>query len=103
MTPGELKDAHALAIGKIVMAWNEYHELFGEIFAGLFTKSHLETNLAIWHSLDSDRTQRRLLRAAADIHLHWNKKGLEELLWLLNKTDSLISTKKRRRPCSSHV
>jgi hypothetical protein len=79
MTASDLKDAHALAIGKIVMAWNEYHEIFGEIFAGLFTKSHAETSLAIWNCLDSDRTQRKLLRAAADIHLHWNKKGLEEL------------------------
>jgi hypothetical protein len=91
MTPSELKDAHALAIGKIVMAWNEYHEIFGEIFAGLFTKSHWETSLAIWHCLDSDRTQRKLLRAAAETHLRWNEKGLEELFWLLNKTDSLIA------------
>jgi hypothetical protein len=91
MTPSELKDAHALAIGKMVMAWNEFHEIFGEIFAGLFSKSHWETSLAIWHCLDSDRTQRRLLRAAAETHLQWNKKGLEEILWLLNKTDSLIS------------
>src|SRR5260370_20629115 len=29
----ELRDAHALAIGKIVMAWNEYHETLGEIYA----------------------------------------------------------------------
>jgi hypothetical protein len=70
MTPGELKDAHTLAIGKTVMAWNEYHELFGKIFAHLFTKSHFETSLAIWHALDNDRTQRKLLRAAAETHLH---------------------------------
>jgi hypothetical protein len=41
--------------------------------------------------LDSDRTQRKLLRAAAETYLHWNNKGLEELLWLLNKTDSVLS------------
>jgi hypothetical protein len=52
------------------MAWNEYHELFGKIFAHLFTKSHFETSLAIWHALDNDRTQRKLLRAAAETHLH---------------------------------
>jgi hypothetical protein len=47
MTASDLKDNHALAIGKIVMAWNEYHEIFGEIFADLFTKSHQQTSLAI--------------------------------------------------------
>jgi hypothetical protein len=85
MTKDEVKDAHALAIGKIAMAWNEYHELLGNLFASLFTKSHYTTILAIWHCLDNDRTQRRLLRAAAETYLHFDKNGLEELLWLLNK------------------
>ncbi|MBR0714784.1 hypothetical protein [Bradyrhizobium liaoningense] len=91
MTNGEARDAHALAIGKIAMAWNEYHELLGNLFASLFTKSHFTTTLAIWHCLDNDRTQRRLLRAAAETYLHHDKKGLEELLWLLNKTDTLLA------------
>lgn len=89
----ETTDAHALAIGKIAMAWNEYHELLGSLFANLFTRSHYTTTLAIWHCLDSDRTQRKLLRAAAETYLgeRIDKKGLEELLWLLNKTDTLLS------------
>jgi hypothetical protein len=91
MTKDEVKDAHALAIGRIAMAWNEYHELLGDLFASLFTKSHYTTTLAIWHCLDNDRTQRRLLRAAAETYLHYDKQGLEELLWLLNKTDTLLA------------
>src|ERR1700682_3378990 len=88
-----IREAHALAIGRIAMAWNEYHELLGDLFASLFTKSHYNTTLAIWHCLDSDRTQRKLLRAAAETYLgqRIDKKGLEELLWLLNKTDTLLS------------
>jgi hypothetical protein len=86
-------DAHALAIGKIAMAWNEYHELLGDLFASLFTKSHYNTTLAIWHCLDSDRTQRKLLRTAAETYLSQriDKKGRDELLWLLNKTDTVLS------------
>jgi hypothetical protein len=93
MINDEIRDAHALAIGRIAMAWNEYHELLGDLFANLFTKSHYDTTLAIWHCLDSDRTQRKLLRAAAETYLgqRIDKKGLEELSWLLNKTDTLLS------------
>jgi len=99
MTTEETRDAHALAIGKIAMAWNEFHELLGSLFANLFTKSHYLTTLAIWHCLDSDRTQRKLLRAAAETYLgqRIDKKGLEELLWLLNKTDTLLSQQRNLR------
>lgn len=90
----ENRDAYALAIGKIAMAWNEYHELLGQLFSELFTRSHGETALNIWHCLDSDRTQRKLLRSAAETYLAWNKKGLEELKWLLNKTDTLLSAQR---------
>ncbi|MCK1639112.1 hypothetical protein IVA95_16245 [Bradyrhizobium sp. 157] len=85
------RDAHALAVGKIALAWNEFHETLGELFARLFVKHHHATALAIWHCLDSDRTQRRLLRAMAETQLQWNKKGLEELIWLLNQTDRILS------------
>ncbi len=85
------RDVYALAIGRIAIAWNEYHEQLGYLFARFFTKSHYNTALAIWHCLDSDRTQRRLLRSAAATHLSWNTKGLEELNWLLNKTDHVIA------------
>jgi hypothetical protein len=93
MTTQDNRDAHALAIGKIAVAWNEYHELLGELFAGLFTHSHYETTLAIWQCLDSDRTQRKLLRAAARHRLGriTDKTGLEELTWLLNKTDTILA------------
>src|SRR5262249_25924983 len=95
MYPDELRDKHALAIGKIAIAWNEYHEILGELFANLFTLSHYEETLAIWQCLDSDRTQRKLLRAAAETFLRkrsrLDKTGLEELTWLLNKTDTILA------------
>jgi hypothetical protein len=88
------RDVYALAMGKIAMAWNEYHEILGDLFASIFTKSHHSTALEIWHCLDNDRTQRRLLRTAVNTHLSWNKKGVEELNWLLNKTDTLLSAQR---------
>jgi hypothetical protein len=64
-----------------------------DLFASLFTKSHYTTTLAIWHCLDSDRTQRKLLRAVAETYLGRlvPKTPLEDLTWLLNKTDNLLS------------
>jgi hypothetical protein len=93
MTMHDTRDAHALAIGKIAIAWNEYHELLGKLFAGLFTLSHYETTLAIWQCFDSDRTQRKLLRAAAQQRLEGltDKTAFEELTWLLNKTDTILA------------
>ena len=32
----DLRDTHALAIGKIAMAWNELHEHLAEVFGKLF-------------------------------------------------------------------
>lgn len=66
-------EPHALAIGRIALAWNELHEVLGQIFAQLFTKSHGDTSMSIWNALDSDRTQRKLLRAAATVVLSHNK------------------------------
>src|SRR3954470_20045175 len=60
-------DAHALAIGKIVMAWNQYQEMLGEIFAGLFGRRDWRLALAAWHALDNDRAQRSMLDAIANI------------------------------------
>jgi hypothetical protein len=85
------RDAHALAVGKIVLAWNEFHEMLGEIFANLLGATHWEQGLVTWHALESDRAQRKMLRAMAQKQLKPKSKALEEIKWLLNQTDSLIS------------
>ena len=85
------KDAHALAIGRIVMAWNELQETLGETFAGLFDDESWTSALSAWHALESDRAQRQMLRAVAEDRLQQDGKGLSELKWLIGQIDQMIS------------
>jgi len=85
------RDAHALAIGKIVMAWNEYQELLAEIFASFFSQGHWGVSLVAWHALNSDRAQREMLRAVALAKLPPDQPETKELKWLLDQTDQMIS------------
>jgi hypothetical protein len=57
----DLKDAHALAIGKIVMAWNEYHEMLGETYGEICGRANWQASLIEWQSIKSDHQQRQKL------------------------------------------
>jgi len=54
----ENKDAIALAIGKIVMAWNEFHAARGELYAEIGGRQKWHQSLDEWHSIRADRTRR---------------------------------------------
>jgi hypothetical protein len=56
-----LKEAHAQAIGKIVMAWNEYQDHLGQMFTKMFSRKNLELGLVTWNALVNDRAQRAML------------------------------------------
>jgi hypothetical protein len=58
-----------IAIGQVALAWNDLQENNGKLFsmvAGIETIGDSGMILTIWHSLDSDRAQRKLLAVAAD-------------------------------------
>jgi hypothetical protein len=57
----DLRDAHALAIGKIVMAWNEYQDHLGQMFAQMFGRRNWVLGLVAWNALENDRAQRAML------------------------------------------
>jgi hypothetical protein len=52
----EERDKHALAVGKIVLAWSEFQEVLGELYAGLFGKDGRVKALSEWQALKSDRS-----------------------------------------------
>ncbi|QIP05985.1 hypothetical protein [Bradyrhizobium symbiodeficiens] len=85
------RDAHAMAIGRIAMVWNEYQATLGEIYADLFAGDDWNLALSTWYAIPSDRTQRDALRAVAMFKLAPSSKGLEELNWLLEKTNEVVS------------
>src|SRR5688500_17721294 len=86
------REAHAVAIGKIVMAWNEYQEHLGELFGGIFGRRYYGLALSAWHSVPSDSTQRQMLRSVVEAKL--KGKAREELLWLLNQTDQILASQR---------
>lgn len=86
-----LRDAHDLAIGRIVTAWNEYQEELGELYGNLFSRRDWKLAMASWHALENDRAQRAMLAAAAKRKLKSNSRALKEILWLVKATDGMIS------------
>jgi hypothetical protein len=87
----DLADDHARAIGRIVVAWNEYQELLGQMFAKLFGRAQWSLALSAWHALDNDRAQRAMLVAAAHAKFKPTDRALKEIIWLVEKTNQMIS------------
>jgi hypothetical protein len=85
-----LRDAHALAIGKIVMAWNEYHETLGEIYAEICGREKWSASLDDWHSDRNDAAQRSKLRKAALYNLEATAPALEAISWIIDTTDQIL-------------
>jgi hypothetical protein len=81
--------AHERAIGKIVIAWNDYQEELGKLFGNLFSYKDWPLALSAWHALDSDRAQRKMLVAAARAKLKPNSPLLREIEWLINNSDKI--------------
>jgi hypothetical protein len=86
-----LTEAHERAIGKIVIAWNEYQTQLGDVFGKLFGQKQWSLALAAWHVLENERAQRAMLAAVARAKLKATDPLRGELLWLLASTDGMIS------------
>jgi hypothetical protein len=87
---------YALEVGKLIFEWNKLQEYLGLIFM-MTLKQHSATALAVWHSTDNDRTQRKMLRAAAGKAFGQDslapEKALEDIIWLVNKADDLANAR----------
>lgn len=84
---------HAERVGAAVLAWNELHSHLYMIFwyvVGL--DGHpMEDQMAprIWHTIQSDKTQREMLGAAASVRLAKNQAALKHLEWILDRAEKL--------------
>jgi Na+-translocating ferredoxin:NAD+ oxidoreductase RnfG subunit len=85
------RDKHALAVGRIVLAWSEFQEVLGQLYAGLFGKEGWVKALTEWQAQKSDHQQRQLLRKVVPDNLAMDEKTKEELIWLLDQTDEVIA------------
>jgi len=86
---------YVIAIGQTSLAWNALQEALCELFSRV-AKKEVERDfgifLAIWHSLDSDRAQRKMFSTIA--RRIWEIGGIDDAMhkdirWLLAEADKL--------------
>ena len=92
---GEFEEAFgpvATEIGFLAREWNGLHDLFAKIFAAIVGPSNTNIPLAVWNSVTSDSSQRRMLDAAASswVKFHPNESVVfNEIKWLLDRSGAL--------------
>jgi hypothetical protein len=87
---------YVTALGQLSLAWNDLQECFGALFWTLMSPppltafAHREA-LFVWYSIKSDRSQREMLKAAANnLTIDWRQPALvDEINWTINKADRL--------------
>jgi hypothetical protein len=62
-------EPYAIELGKLVYAWNRLHEKLAGLFWTVTGFQNGAVASAIWHSTDSDRAQRKMLRQVAEVVL----------------------------------
>lgn len=99
-TPDDILEAfaaHAPQIGHIVFAWSRLQERLSDLFT-LVSGTDESISYAIWRALYSDRSQRDILSAAANVALkdYARPDGLtdgpsplDDVNWLLERADGL--------------
>ena len=85
-------DGYAPAVGRLSGAWNYLHQTLGGLFAVIIGGDH-ELLLTAWRPIESDRSQREMLRAViAGASLKRSErtpKAPADLLWVLKRADAL--------------
>jgi hypothetical protein len=86
----------ALEIGKLALEWNRLQDYLSLLFsAAIGSKDDVLLGYKIWHSSQSDRAQREMLKAAAQVtfdtvtYKSAHPKALADALWLLDRAQSL--------------
>jgi hypothetical protein len=59
-------DAHAKAIGSLLLAWNDLHERLSNLFVSAMGVRQFARSFAVWHQTRNDYGKRQLLRAAIE-------------------------------------
>jgi hypothetical protein len=88
----KLLEPYARDVGKLVAAWNQLQEHLGELFSIIVRKDYPGVALAIWHSTQSDRSQRQMLGAAKEAAFFsclLNERAKNDIKWLLDRSDEL--------------
>lgn len=97
VTPARMRRAYrplATEIGLVACYWNNLHARLSLIYANLLAPGKIVTAeqigpLASWNTLESDRSQREMLRAVAAAALKADKRAKDSIDWIINKANEL--------------
>jgi hypothetical protein len=104
----EAFDAYAASVGKVAHAWNSLHERLGVLFAAV-TGMERNVALSIWYSVQSDRAQREMLKAAVYATNSQRSEKLpkapDDLKWLLDRAEEVANARNNavHAPCSLFI
>jgi hypothetical protein len=84
-------EPYAVEIGKLVAVWNRLHEKLARLFCLAAGIQNINVANAIWHSTDSDRTQRQMLRKAAEVTFDAEAHKKDGIIWLVNQIDTMLA------------
>lgn len=90
----DIFEPYALELGLLVYAWNHLQDDLARLFSLMFGIGNDAAAFAVWHSTPSDLAQRKMLRAAAEVKLAKDRRTLDEIIWLLDKVDHMLSSKR---------
>lgn len=87
---------YVIAVGRVAHAWNQLQESLGNTFAEVVGTDD-QVAFAIWYSAKADRAQHLMLKAAiaatADTRWSTHPKAKEDLVWLVDRTISLATSR----------
>jgi hypothetical protein len=84
-----LTERHARQVGHLVIAWNRLQSSLFHLFSQLVAPTNHELAHGIWHCIQSDKTQREMLVAAAKAALGKDPKMREHVEWIAKKAGEL--------------
>ena len=89
---------HARQVGEIIFAWNWLQVWLFKLFWILVDPDNHALAYGTWHTIQSDSTQREMVRAAARARLNIKGKRylLNHVLWILKQADMLATFRNDR-------
>jgi hypothetical protein len=90
LNPRKFFRAYGADIGLMTIAWNQLHHNLSELFEYVVKSTTPKLSMAVWHSTDSDFTQRKMLRAAVERATHLTDTQRDGITWVLNAIDETL-------------
>ena len=90
---------YVIAIGQVAPSWNDLCNRLGNLFWILLGAGFSEVPLAVWNSVPSDRSQRKMLRDMAKVavrHFSIDEKypsAADDIKWLIGEAEKLEDTR----------